>query len=60
MYGGPSIVVNICRSLLAVIPVTYFGGHPSASKPRYIAVGMFIMGTGSLLFASPHFIIDRF
>ena len=48
------------RSLLAVIPVTYFGGRPGASKPKYIAIGMFIMGSGSLLFASPHFIIDRY
>ncbi len=46
-------------SLLAVIPVTYFGGRPGASKSRYIASGMFVMGTGALLFASPHFFTDR-
>ena len=46
-------------SLLAVIPVTYYGGRPGASKPKYIATGMFIMGTGSLIFASPHFITNR-
>ena len=46
-------------SLLAVIPVTYFGGRPGASKPHYIATGMFIMGSGSLLFAAPHFVTDR-
>ena len=47
-------------SLLAVIPVTYYGGRPGASKPKYIATGMFVMGTGSLLFASPHFITNRY
>ncbi|QQP38034.1 Solute carrier organic anion transporter family member, partial [Caligus rogercresseyi] len=26
-------------SLLAVIPVTYFGGRPGSSKPKYIAWG---------------------
>ena len=46
-------------SLLAVIPVTYFGGRPGASKAAYIASGMFVMGSGSLLFASPHFFTDR-
>jgi organic anion transporter 4A len=46
-------------SLLAVIPVTYFGGRPGASKPFYISTGMAVMGTGSLLFASPHFFTDR-
>ena len=46
-------------SLLAVIPVTYFGGRPGASKAAYIASGMFVMGSGSLLFASPHFLTDR-
>ena len=46
-------------SLLAVVPVTYLGGRPQASKPAYIAAGMFVMGTGSLVFAAPHFFTDR-
>ena len=46
-------------SFLSVIPVTYFGGRQGASKPRYIAAGMFVMGTGSLIFASPHFFTHR-
>ena len=28
-------------------------------KAAYIASGMFVMGSGSLLFASPHFLTDR-
>ncbi len=47
------------RSLIGVVPITYFGGRPGASKPRYIAAGMFIIGTGSLIFASPHFLTER-
>jgi organic anion transporter 4A len=46
-------------SLLAVIPITYFGGRKGASKPRYIAAGMFLIGTGSLIFSSPHFLTER-
>ena len=29
------------------------------AKAAYIASGMFVMGSGSLLFASPHFFTDR-
>lgn len=43
-------------SLISLIPVTYLGGRPNASKPRWIGVGIIIMGMGSLIFAMPHFI----
>lgn len=43
-------------SLICLIPVTYLGGRPDASKPRWIAVGMIIMGIGALIFSLPHFI----
>ena len=46
-------------SLLAVIPVTYFGGQKLASKPKYIGTGMFAITIGSIVFASPHFITSR-
>ena len=46
-------------SLLAVIPVTYLGGREGASKPAYIAWGMAVMGTGSAVFALPHFTTGR-
>ena len=46
-------------SFLSVIPVTYFGGKVGASKPRFIAGGLFMMGIGSLIFASPHFLSPR-
>ena len=46
-------------SLLSVIPVTYFGGRKGASKPRFIAAGLFMMGIGSLIFSSPHFFSPR-
>lgn len=47
-------------SLLSVIPVTYFGGKKGASKPRFIAGGLFMMGLGSLIFASPHLFSPRY
>jgi len=43
-------------SLITVIPITYFGGSSGSSKPKYISVGLYVMGLGSLLFALPHFI----
>lgn len=43
-------------SLICLIPVTYLGGRPDASKPRWIGVGMIIMGIGALIFSLPHFI----
>ena len=46
-------------SLLAVIPVTYFGGQKLASKPKYIGAGMFAISVGACIIASPHFITPR-
>ncbi|XP_034253662.1 solute carrier organic anion transporter family member 4A1 [Thrips palmi] len=43
-------------SFLCLVPVTYLGGRAGASKPRWIAWGIVLMGCGSLLFASPHFL----
>lgn len=43
-------------SLLCLIPVTYFGGRPNACKPIWIGAGIIVMGIGSLIFASPHFL----
>ncbi|CAL1532840.1 unnamed protein product [Lymnaea stagnalis] len=40
--------------VLLVIPVSYFGGH--GHKPRYLGVGILILGIGSFVFALPHFI----
>jgi len=47
-------------SLLSVIPITYFGGRLGSSKPRYISLGMFMMGCGSLVFFLPHFITGQY
>ncbi|XP_052791203.1 solute carrier organic anion transporter family member 4A1-like [Mya arenaria] len=40
-------------SVLCLIPVSYFGGL--GSKPRYLGIGIFIMGIGSIVFALPQF-----
>lgn len=47
-------------SLLSVIPITYFGGRLGTSKPRYISMGLLVMGCGSLLFSLPHFVTDPY
>ncbi|XP_078038215.1 organic anion transporting polypeptide 26F isoform X5 [Augochlora pura] len=43
-------------SFLLLVPVSYLGGRSKASKPRYIGVGVLVLGIGSLLFASPHYL----
>lgn len=47
-------------SFLCLVPVTYFGGRASASKPRWIGGGMALMGLGSLVFAMPHFLVSQY
>eukprot|EP00092_Neocalanus_flemingeri_P093922 GFUD01119394.1.p1 GENE.GFUD01119394.1~~GFUD01119394.1.p1 ORF type:complete len:688 (+),score=130.10 GFUD01119394.1:137-2200(+) len=42
-------------SLIIMIPVSYLGGQAGASKPRWIAGGMMVMGLGSLAWTVPHF-----
>lgn len=44
-------------SFVCLVPVTYFGGRNGASKPRWIGIGMALMGIGSLVFSLPHFLI---
>lgn len=41
-------------SVLCLIPVSYFGGL--GIKPRYLGIGVFVMGLGSMVFTLPHFI----
>ncbi|KAL4217712.1 Solute carrier organic anion transporter [Mactra antiquata] len=45
-------------SVLCLIPVSYFGGL--GSKPRYLGIGVFIMGMGSIVFSLPQFISDTY
>ncbi|XP_015183409.1 PREDICTED: solute carrier organic anion transporter family member 4A1 isoform X1 [Polistes dominula] len=47
-------------SFLLLVPVSYLGGRSKASKPRYIGVGVLVLGLGSLLFASPHYLIGPY
>lgn len=47
-------------SFVCLVPVTYFGGRATASKPKWIGIGMILMGLGSLVFALPHFIVGTY
>merc|ERR1719270_1994435 len=47
-------------NLLAVVPVTYYGGRPSSSKPKYIASGMVLISLGSTVFSLPHFVTNSY
>ncbi|KAF2356664.1 Organic anion transporter polypeptide OATP [Trinorchestia longiramus] len=42
-------------SVLCSVPVAYLGSRRGASKSRWLAAGMVIMGLGSFVFALPHF-----
>ena len=46
-------------SLIAIVPITYFGGRPTSSKPRYISAGMLMIAIGAFTFLLPHFTIER-
>lgn len=47
-------------SFVCLVPVTYFGGRPNASKPRWIGIGMIMMGLGSMVFSLPHFLVGSY
>jgi Na+/melibiose symporter-like transporter len=47
-------------SFLCLIPVTYLGGRPGASKPRWLGWGILVMGIGSLVFTLPHFAVGPY
>lgn len=47
-------------SFLLLVPVSYLGGRSSASKPKYIGMGVLILGIGSILFASPQYIAGTY
>ncbi|XP_034101180.1 solute carrier organic anion transporter family member 4A1 [Drosophila albomicans] len=47
-------------SFVCLVPVTYYGGRKGASKPCFIAIGLLLMGLGSLIFALPHFLVGSY
>ena len=47
-------------SLIAMIPVSFLGGRLGASKPRWISVGLLLMGLGSLVWTLPHFTTPQY
>ncbi|XP_031617011.1 solute carrier organic anion transporter family member 4A1 isoform X2 [Contarinia nasturtii] len=47
-------------SFVCLVPVTYFGGRKNASKPKWIGLGMIMMGLGSMVFSLPHFLVGSY
>ncbi|GFS11998.1 solute carrier organic anion transporter family member [Elysia marginata] len=44
--------------VLLVIPISYFGGR--GHKPRYLGIGILVLGLGSFVFSLPHFITEEY
>lgn len=47
-------------SFICLVPVSYFGGRTGASKMKWIAWGIVIMGIGSFVFAMPHYLASTY
>lgn len=45
-------------SVLCLIPISYFGGL--GRKPRYLGIGVLVIGIGSFVFALPHFLSGKY
>ena len=45
-------------SVLCLIPVSYFGGL--GCKPRYLGIGVLVMGIGSIVFSLPQFTTGKY
>eukprot|EP00092_Neocalanus_flemingeri_P059873 GFUD01071710.1.p1 GENE.GFUD01071710.1~~GFUD01071710.1.p1 ORF type:complete len:633 (+),score=108.15 GFUD01071710.1:143-2041(+) len=53
--SGMIVASQEIGSLLFLIPASHFGGKLGASKPRWIAAGLFVLGLGSFVWTIPHF-----
>ena len=42
-------------SVLCSVPISYLGSLSGSNKPRWVANGLLVMATGSLVYAIPHF-----
>lgn len=45
-------------SVLCLIPISYFGGL--GRKPRYLGIGVLVIGIGSFVFSLPHFLSGEY
>ncbi|XP_043190630.1 solute carrier organic anion transporter family member 4A1-like isoform X1 [Amphibalanus amphitrite] len=53
--GTYDIAATLCS-----VPIAYAGGRAAASKPRWIGIGLIVMGIGSLVFSLPHFFTPEY
>ena len=44
--------------IVCLVPVTYFGGL--GSKPRWLGLGMVLVGLGAYVFTLPHFSTEQY
>ena len=51
---------NDVGSLLVMLPASHLGGRLGASKPRWIAGGLLLVGLGSLVWTVPHFATEPY
>ncbi|CAG0890478.1 unnamed protein product [Darwinula stevensoni] len=57
-YGGTKYQYYACKKLHCYHQ--FFLGRPGASKPRYLALGILLLGLGSLIWTLPHFLTEQY
>ncbi|XP_077989832.1 solute carrier organic anion transporter family member 3A1-like [Glandiceps talaboti] len=57
-----SSLVSISQAgvLLTIMPVSYLGGRPSSSRPRWVGCGLITVAFGTFIRALPHFILGQY
>ncbi|XP_077989835.1 solute carrier organic anion transporter family member 3A1-like [Glandiceps talaboti] len=57
-----SSLVSIAQAgvLLTIMPVSYLGGRPSSSRPRWVGCGLITVALGNFIATIPHFILGQY
>ncbi|XP_077989836.1 solute carrier organic anion transporter family member 3A1-like [Glandiceps talaboti] len=57
-----SSLVSIAQAgvLLTIMPVSYLGGRPSSSRPRWVGCGLITVALGNVIATIPHFILGQY
>ncbi|XP_077984745.1 solute carrier organic anion transporter family member 3A1-like [Glandiceps talaboti] len=54
------ISIGQAAVLIAIMPVSYLGGRPSSSRPRWIGCGLLTLGLSTFIMTLPHFLLGEY